>query len=54
MDPVELAGLVALVVIGRPLGRMLFLRMSPAAFRTAGVTLALLAGLGSVVVGLAG
>ncbi|HEX5911119.1 MAG TPA: sulfite exporter TauE/SafE family protein [Thermoleophilaceae bacterium] len=54
VDPAELAGLVALVVVGRPLGRMLFLRMSAAAFRTAGIALALLAGLGSVIVGLAG
>ena len=41
-------------MIGRPLGRMLFLRMSSGVFRAAGLVLALLAGLGSVAVGLAG
>jgi uncharacterized membrane protein YfcA len=50
----ELAGLLVLVVVGRPLGRALFLRMSPQAFRTAAVSLALVAGLGSVAAGLAG
>lgn len=54
LDPLELAGLLGLVVAGRPVGRALFLRMSAPMFRTAGVTLALLAGLGSVVAGVAG
>ena len=48
----ELVGLLALVLAGRTLGRALFLRLSEGAFRTAGVTLALLAGVGSLVAGL--
>ena len=51
---VAIAGvLLAVVVAGRPLGRALFLRMSAATFRTAGTALAVLAGVGSVVAGLA-
>ncbi len=48
----ELAGLLVLVLVGRPLGRALFLRMSPLAFRRAGIGLALVAGVASVVAGL--
>ncbi len=54
VEPIELAGLLVLVLLGRPLGRALFLRLSEDAFRTAGIALALLAGVGSLVAGLAG
>ena len=48
----EVAGLLALILVGRMLGRALFLRLSESVFRTAGIALALLAGVGSVVAGL--
>lgn len=51
---VEVAALLALVAVGRPLGRWLFLRMDAARFRAVGLGLALLAGVGSVMAGLAG
>ena len=41
------------MIVGRTLGRALFLRLSEDAFRTAGIVLALLAGVGSLVAGLA-
>lgn len=50
----ELALLLALVAVGRPLGRWIFLRMSPTNFRVAGVALAVLAGASSIVAGLVG
>lgn len=49
----ELALLLVLVALGRPLGRWLFLRMSATHFRVAGVALAVLAGASSIVAGLA-
>ena len=52
VEAVEVAGLVGSVLIGRALGRALFLRLSEATFRSAGIGLALLAGVGSLVAGL--
>ncbi len=51
--PVEVVALLALVGVGRPLGRWLFLRMDAQRFRAVGLSLALMAGLASVVGGLA-
>jgi len=50
---VEVVVLLALVVVGRPLGRWLFLRMDAQRFRAVALGLALLAGVASVVAGLA-
>lgn len=52
VEAVEVAGLVVSVLIGRVLGRALFLRLSESTFRAAGIGLALLAGVGSLVAGL--
>ena len=54
VGPAELAGLLALVLVGRPLGRALFLRLDAVTFRGLALALALVAGGASVVVGLAG
>jgi len=53
VGPAELAGLLALVLVGRPLGRAVFVRLDATTFRTVGLALALTAGVGSVVAGLA-
>lgn len=50
----SIAVLVVLTVAGQVLGRRLFLRLDPAAFRTAGLILVTLAGIASVVAGFAG
>ena len=52
--PAALAGMLAMVCVGRPVGRALFLRLDAAAFRRVGLALALLAGVASVAAGLAG
>lgn len=54
LGPVELAGLLALVAVGRPVGRALFLRLDAERFRRVALALAGLAGVGSVAAGLAG
>lgn len=46
--------LLALVAVGRPLGRWLFVRLHPDRFRTAGVALAVIAGLASIAAGVTG
>lgn len=51
---VELAALLAVVAVGRPLGRMLFERLDARSFRIVGVALAVVAGAASVVAGLTG
>ena len=48
-----LAGLVALVALGRPAGRIAFLRLDHDRFRAAGAALAVIAGLASIVSGAA-
>ena len=49
----ELAGLLALVLVGRPLGRAVFVRLDAATFRRVALALALTAGVASVAAGLA-
>ncbi len=46
-----LALLIALIAVGRPAGRQVFLRLHPDRFRTAGMVLAVIAGLASIVAG---
>jgi uncharacterized membrane protein YfcA len=54
MGALELILLLALVAVGRPVGRALFLRLSAERFRALGLALALVAGAVSVAAGLAG
>ena len=54
VGPAELVALLSLVVIGRPLGRAVFLRLDAGTFRWVALALSVLAGAGSVVAGLAG
>ncbi len=50
----SVAGLLVLVAVGRPVGRALFLRLDAERFRALALGLAALAGVGSVIAGLAG
>ena len=54
LNPAEVVALLAVVLVGRPLGRAVFLRLDAATFRSAGLVLAGLAGVASVAAGLAG
>jgi uncharacterized membrane protein YfcA len=49
-----LAAIAAATIVGQQLGRRIFVRLDPAAFRSAGLVLVTVAGIASIVAGLAG
>jgi len=54
IEPLELVLLLVLVAVGQPVGRAVFLRLSPGRFRAVGVALAVAAGLASILAGALG
>lgn len=54
LDPVHVVVLLACTLIGQVLGREVFFRLDPGAFRRIGFVLVLLTGVASIVAGLAG